>query len=107
MRLIGGMGRGIYAVQLGSYIGDPIALSLGVASASVELESRTVYRLWSSVDAFFLLGPPGTIATLASHPIKAGLSEALITQLAKSTLAAIVASGTGKLFISEIDVEGP
>ena len=45
-------------------------------------------------------------ATLNSHPAAAKLDYLHYTDDTNTTLAAIVSSGTGVLFISEIDAQG-
>jgi hypothetical protein len=91
-------------VQVGSYVNAPTIINLSVSSANTgPLAGHTCYRLWSSVDGFFQFGVDNTVvATTSSHPIKAGL-DLLHWADANLFIAAIVASGTGQLFISRYD----
>jgi hypothetical protein len=94
------------AVQIGRYLNTPLVLNLGVASSSVQLNQNRHYRLWGSVDLFFQFGPAGVTATLNSHPAAAKLDYLHYTDDTNTTLAAVVSSGSGVLFISEIDAQG-
>jgi|SRR5208283_3069089 len=94
------------SVQIGRYLNAPMVLNLGGTSASVQLNPSRHYRLWGSVDLFFQFGPTGVTATLNSHPAAAKLDYLHYTDDINTTLAAIVSSGTGVLFISEIDAQG-
>jgi hypothetical protein len=94
------------AIQIGRYLNAPMVLTVGVASASVQLNQYRHYRLWGSVDLFFQFGPAGVTATMNSHPAAAKLDYLHYTDDTNTTLAAIVSSGTGVLFISEIDAQG-
>lgn len=90
-------------VPVAVYIGAPQTISLSVASASVTLLAKKVYRLWSSVDSFFLLGGIGVVANTSSHPLKGGLDVLLLTDSINTTIAGVVSAGTGALFISQLD----
>jgi len=94
------------AVQIGRYLNTPLVLNVGVTSASIQLNQNQHYRLWGSVDLFFQFGPAGVTATLNSHPAAAKLDYLHYTDDTNTTLAAIVSSGTGVLFISQIDAQG-
>jgi len=94
------------AIQVGRYLNTPLVLNLGVTSSSVQLNQNCHYRLWGSVDLFFQFGPAGVTATLNSHPAAAKLDYLHYTDDTNTTLAAIVSSGTGVLFISQIDAQG-
>ena len=94
------------AVQIGRYLNTPLVLNVGVTSASIQLNQNQHYRLWGSVDLFFQFGPAGVTATLNSHPAAAKLDYLHYTDDTNTTLAAIVSSGTGVLYISEIDAQG-
>lgn len=84
---------------------EPIQISLSVSNAvSAQLKNDTAYRIWSSVDAFFLPGLSTVTATTNSHPLKAGLDVLHLTDRLNLFIAGIVASGTGILYISEIGV---
>jgi hypothetical protein len=84
---------------------EPTQVSLSVASAvSAQLKNDTAYRIWASVDAFFLPGGSTVAATTNSHPLKAGLDILHLTDKSNLFIAGIVASGTGVLYISEIGV---
>ncbi len=96
-------GRGI---QIGRYLNAPVVLNVGVTSASVQLNQNRHYRLWPSVDLFFQFGASGVTATANSHPATAKLDYLHYTDDTNTTLAAIVSTGTGVLFISEIDTQG-
>jgi len=94
-----------HGVQVGRYVGQPTILNLGVVSANTQLIEYKTYRLWSSVDCFFVYGTTaGITATISSHPLKAGIDALHATDATNVFLAGIVASGTGVLFISELDV---
>jgi hypothetical protein len=96
-----GSSRGI---QTGAYVGAPQIISLALSSANVQLLPLTAYRLWSSVDAFFQLGLDNTVtATTASHPLTAKLDIMLVTDRTNVWIAGIVSSGTGSLFISQLN----
>ena len=89
------------AIQVGSYSGDPITLSLGVVSANVQLTAYTRYRIWSSVDSFFKLGIDNTVsATTQSNPLTAKIDTLHTTDGTNVFLAGIVSLGTGTLFLS-------
>ncbi len=94
------------AIQIGRYLTAPVVLNVGVTSVSVQLNQFRHYRLWGSVDLFFQFGPSGVAATLSSHPAAAKLDYLHYTDDTNTVLAAIVSSGTGVLFISEIDAQG-
>jgi hypothetical protein len=94
------------AIQIGRYLNAPTALAVGTASASIQLNQNRHYRLWPSVDLFFQFGAPGVVATTNSHPATGKLDYLHYTDDTNTTLAAVVSSGTGVLFISEIDTQG-
>ena len=95
------------AIQIGRYLNAPAVLNVGTASASVALNQNRHYRLWPSVDMFFQFGSAGVVATTSSHPATAKLDYLHYTDDTNTTLAAVVSSGTGALFISEIDTQAP
>lgn len=79
-------------------------LNMGVGSANIQLNTSAFYRLWSSVNSFFVMGPDNsTTATTSSHPLQAGLDILIYTGVTNNWLAGVVGSGTGVLFISAID----
>ncbi len=94
------------AIQIGRYLNAPTALAVGTASASIQLNQNRHYRLWPSVDLFFQFGAPGVVATTNSHPATGKLDYLHYTDDTNTTLAAVVSSGTGVLFISKIDTQG-
>ncbi len=94
------------AIQIGRYLSSPAVLNVGLVSASMQLNQNRHYRLWPSVDMFFQFGAPGTTATTNSHPATGKLDYLHYTDDTNTTLAAVVSSGTGVLFISEIDTQG-
>ncbi len=94
------------SIQIGRYINAPLVLNVGVTSASIQLLQNRHYRLWPSVDMFFLFGTSGVTASTSSHPATAKLDYLHYTDDTNTTLAAIVSSGTGALFVSEIDAQG-
>jgi hypothetical protein len=96
-------GRGI---QIGRYVSAPTVLNVSIVSASIPLLQNRHYRLWPSVDMFFQFGASGVSASTNSHPVTAKLDCLHYTDDTNTTLAAIVSSGTGALFISEIDAQG-
>lgn len=94
------------AIQVATYSTNaPLTVNLGVSSAVVgPLNGAITYRLWSSVDCFFLPGANNTItANTSSHPLKAGLDTLHLCDPANPYIAAIVPTGTGVLYVSEID----
>lgn len=92
------------AIPIAAIAGDPQVVNLSTVSANIALSPRTHYRLWSSVDAFFKLGADASVvASTSSHPLTAKLDVLLYTLSTQSYLAAVVASGTGVLFISRLD----
>ena len=93
-------------VQVGRYVGSPTALALSVTSASAPLKQNTHYRLWASVDAFFKFGSSGVTATTSDHPLTAKLDVLHYTDDTNIFIAGIVSSGTGTLFLSEVDPSG-
>lgn len=96
-----GSSRGI---QAGAYVGAPQTIALSVGSSNVQLSPLTAYRLWASVNAFFQMGVDNTVtATTASHPLTAGLDIIMVTDRTNVWVAGIVASGTGTLFISQLN----
>jgi hypothetical protein len=94
-------GRAIQSVTYSP--NPPVTIALGVSSAVVgPLIPNTLYRIWSSVDAFFLVGPNnGISASTASHPIKAGLDTLHITDQTNLYIAGVVATGTGVMYLSQ------
>ncbi len=94
------------AVQVGRYLGSPTTLALGVTSANVQLAQNRHYRLWASVDAFFKFGASGVTATTNDHPLTAKLDTLHYTDEVNIFCAGIVSSGSGTLFISEVDPSG-
>ena len=95
------------AIQIGRYLNAPAVLNVGTVSASVALNQNRHYRLWPSADMFFQFGSAGVVATTSSHPATAKLDCLHYTDDTNTTLAAVVSSGTGALFISEIDTQAP
>ena len=95
------------AIQIGRYLNAPAVLNVGTASASVALNQNRHYRLWPSVDMFFQFGSAGVVATTSSHPASAKLDYLHYTDDTNTMLAAVVSSGTGVLFVSEIDTQAP
>jgi hypothetical protein len=94
------------AIQIGRFIGSPTIVNLTVASANLQLSEYKKYRLWSSVNAFFLFGIDNTVtATTSSHPLQAGLDALAFTDKDNIWLAAVVPSGTGALYISQLDTD--
>ena len=92
------------AIQIGIWVGAPTVLSLSTASVNVQLSPLTHYRLWASVGAFFQMGNSNAVAaTVNSHPLTQGLDILLVTDNVNYWLAGIVSTGTGALFISQID----
>ena len=80
-------------------------LALTGVSANIQLQPGKYYRLWSSVDAFFDVGPTnGVTATVNSHPITGKLDYLHSTDGTNVWLAAIAAVGSGTLYISLINV---
>lgn len=80
-------------------------LNLSVTSANVQLLPFTPYRLWASVNCFFDTGNTNVItATTTSHPLTGGLDILHVTDAYNLFMAAIVASGTGVLYISQLNV---
>ena len=91
-------------IQIGRYVANPTLLSLGVTSVNVQLTLSKHYRLWASVNAFFTFGTSsGTAATTSSHPLTAGLDALCATDATNIWIAGVVASGTGTLYISEVE----
>jgi hypothetical protein len=84
------------AIQIAIWVGNPQTANLSVTSTQVTLLPRTAYRIWSSVDAFFLFGTNPT-ATTVSHPLRVGLDVLARTDATNVVIAGIVASGTGVL----------
>ena len=92
------------AIQIGRFVGDPVVLNLGVASANTQLVAYKKYRLWASMNAFFKFGVDSTVAaTTSSNPLTAGLDALHATDAVNFFIAGVVASGTGVLYISEIE----
>jgi len=94
------------SIQIGRYVSAPTVLNVTTVSASIPLLQNRHYRLWPSVDMFFQFGASGVAATTNSHPISAKLDYLHYTDDTNTTLAAVVSSGTGVLFVSEIDAQG-
>jgi hypothetical protein len=94
------------AIQIGRYLNAPVVLNVGTVSSSLQLSQNRHYRLWPSVDMFFQFGAAGVSATTSSHPATGKLDYLHYTDDTNTTLAAVVSSGTGALFISEIDTQG-
>jgi hypothetical protein len=94
------------AIQIGRYLSAPAVLNIGTVSSSIQLNQNRHYRLWPSVDMFFQFGASGVSATTNSHPATGKLDYLHYTDDTNTTLAAVVSSGTGVMFISEIDTQG-
>ena len=97
-------GQGGRPIQAGCYLaGGPIILNLSVGSANVQLQPYTMYRLWASTDAFFDTGLTNAVAaTTSSHPLTQKLDTLHVTDNQNIWLAAIVASGSAVLYISQV-----
>src|SRR5437879_2546825 len=93
-------------IQVGRYVGSPTVLSLSVVTASVQLKPQKGYRLTATVDSAFKFGPSTVSATTTDHPLWAKIDTLHYTDTDNFWIAGIVASGTGVLFISELDVSG-
>ncbi len=91
--------------QIGSYFGAPTTLNLSVVSANTQLLPNSYYRLWSSVNAFFLFGTSNVVATTASNPLAGGLDIMHKTDATNVYCAAITSSGTGVLYVSLISMD--
>jgi hypothetical protein len=77
------------AIQIGRYLNAPAVLNVGPA-----------WTCFFSLDA-------GVVATTSNHPATAKLDYLHYTDDTNTTLAAVVSSGTGVLFVSEIDTQAP
>ena len=97
-------GRGI---QIAVWLGVPTTVNLSVGSAAVQLSQRSFYRLWSSVDSFFQIGNGTVAASTSSHPLRAGLDVLILTDNTNYWIAGVVATGTGVLYISQLDPVTP
>lgn len=94
------------SIQIGRYKPAPLTLNLSVISASIQLNINRHYRFWSSVDAFFDTGPTNAVtATTSSHPLTGKLDVLHYTDDTNVWLAGVVSTGTGVLYISEIDAQ--
>ena len=92
------------AIPVGSFVGSPVVLALSASSArTAALKPNTIYRLWSSVAFFFKWGDGTVTAALTDHPVAADAEIQHVTEGSNLFLAGIVSSGSGTLFISEID----
>lgn len=91
--------------QIGRLVGNPIIVALSTNSArSTILKPYTAYRIWSSVASFIVFGGAAVDATSSSNPMAAGSSDVFWTDASNRYLAGIVATGTGSLYISELDL---
>ena len=98
--------RSGHYIQVGRYKNSPIVLVLSdTANRTAALKPLTIYRLWSDVACNFRFGDSAVDATLNDHPIGASGEVQHVTDDADLFLSAIVANGTGTLFISELDVD--
>ena len=94
------------AIQIARYVaGQPLTLSLSTTSSNVTLKPDTAYRLWASADCFFRVDASAQPATTSSHPLKAGLDTLLHTDTVNLALSAVTATGTGILYLSELDTQ--
>ena len=93
-------------IQVGQFMGDPTTLAISGASAQAgPLKSSTCYSLWANTDACFKWGDNTVAASANSHPLKAGLERLHFTGDAVNLyVAAVAITGTGVLYISELDV---
>jgi hypothetical protein len=92
--------------QIGQYVGDPVTLNLGVATANVQLQQNSYYRLWGSVNTFIKFGADNTVtASTSSNPLTAGIDTLHWTGLNAQWMAGIVASGTGVLYASLLSTD--
>lgn len=95
-------GDRIQVLSLGT--GQPKTVSLSVTTAaSTELNPTSdCVRIWATVDCFIRFGATGSVvATTSDHPITAKVPEVFQLDGGKF-VAGIVASGTGTLFLSEM-----
>jgi hypothetical protein len=93
-------------IQVGRYVGAPTIINLSTSSNNATLKPFTHYRLWSSVDCFFQFAAGAATASTSSHPLKAGIDTLHYVNSTETSLAAIVATGTGVLYVSELDTQG-
>lgn len=92
-----------FAIPVGTFTPTTLTVSMSVASArSTILEPNTLYRIWSSVDAFFQPGDNTVTATTSHIPITAKTDTLHATQEDNLYIAAIVSGGTGTLFITKL-----
>lgn len=88
-------------LALGTAGPQVVALSASSAVSTILVSPQSVIRIWSSVDCFIQFGADGTVtATTSSHPMTAKIPEIFQIGPNNNFLAAIVATGTGSLFIS-------
>jgi len=82
---------------------DTVVVDLGTSSArnSSPLKKRGIYRLSASVDCFIKRGGSSVVATTSDAPLWAK-TYLDIFMMDKEYIAGIVATGTGKLYITEI-----
>jgi len=91
---------------MGPGTSQPITVSLSTVTANNSASPLTniprTIRLWSSVDCFIRVGGASVEATTSDHPLTARVPEVfdLGTQ---QYIAGIVSTGTGTLFISELE----
>jgi hypothetical protein len=88
-------------------MGSAITLSLSVVSNRVQLQPNKVYRLCPSVECFFKFGDQTVVATTSEHLLPAKQDPLALTGPQNSGtdwIAGIVSSGTGVLFLSELEV---
>ena len=95
-------------VGIGQYLpGAVTTINLSVISANIQLSPFAYYRIWASVDCFFDSGTTnGTVATTASHPLTGKTDTLHYTNSTIVWLAALVSTGTGVLYISQIIPSG-
>lgn len=78
---------------------------MSVVTSRIQLKPYTHYRLWASVDAFFRFGDGASNASTSSNPITAKLDTLHVTDGENIYLSGIVSSGTGTMFVSEVETK--
>jgi len=93
------------AAQIGRLVGAPQIVTTSTTTArSTILKPNTAYRFYSDQDGWIQFGGSGVNATSSSNPVKAGFAESFRTDDTNIYVAEILPTGTGKLYISELEL---
>jgi hypothetical protein len=83
-------------------LGNTQKITLGVSEQHISLNTYACYRLWPTVNCFIRQGQTGTAATTDDCPLTANVDYHIHTGINWNTISAIVATGSGILYVTEL-----